>query len=272
VPPSTLLRRSSDHTSRNPTPEAYRRHWWPRLGEKLRRQPHRVCQPVPVQITDDALPVTPRVTLRRKRERGSHQRALINEVLDEALVCHVGFATEHGPIVLPMTFVRIGDDLYLHGAGGNDMLRHLAGGSDLCVTVTLLDGLVLARSAFHHSMNYRCVVLFGRAERVTDPDEMLAASAGLLDHLAPGRSLDARAPSAAELRATLIVRLPISEGSAKVRTGGPIEDPDDLQLPVWAGQIPLALAAQAPIPDAQMADGCEVPAYIARLVPPPSAR
>jgi nitroimidazol reductase NimA-like FMN-containing flavoprotein (pyridoxamine 5'-phosphate oxidase superfamily) len=191
---------------------------------------------------------------------------VINEVLDEALVCHVGFVTEHGPIVLPMTYVRIGDDLYLHGAGGNDMLRHLADGADLCVTVTLLDGLVFARSAFHHSMNYRCVVLFGQAERVTDPAEMLAVSAGLLDHLAPGRSLDARAPSATELRATLIVRVPIFEGSAKVRTGGPIEDPEDLQLPVWAGQLPLALAARSPVPDSQMAEGSEVPTYIAQLV------
>jgi uncharacterized protein len=206
------------------------------------------------------LPSTARGTLRRKRERGSHERALINAVLDEGLVCHVGFAAGHGPIVLPMTYVRIDDHLYLHGAGGNDMLRHLAVGADLCVTVTLLDGLVFARSAFHHSMNYRCVVLFAMATPVTDTAELLAASAALLDHLAPGRSADARSPTEAELRATLMVRIPISEGSAKVRTGGPIDDPDDMQLPVWAGEVPLAMVAQSPVPDVNMTE--PVPAYL----------
>jgi uncharacterized protein len=208
------------------------------------------------------LPVTSRGTLRRKRERGSHERALINAVLDEGLVCHVGFVADHGPVVLPMTYVRIDDHLYVHGAGGNDMLRHLADGADLCVTVTLLDGLVLARSAFHHSMNYRCVVLFGKAARVTDSAEMLAASAGLVDHIAPGRGLDARAPTAAELRATLIVRIPIDEGSAKVRTGGPIDDPEDLALPVWAGEIPLVMMAGSPVPDAAMNPPLPLPDYL----------
>jgi uncharacterized protein len=208
------------------------------------------------------LPVTSRGTLRRKRERGSHERALINAVLDEGLVCHVGFVADHGPVVLPMTYVRIDDHLYVHGAGGNDMLRHLADGADLCVTVTLLDGLVLARSAFHHSMNYRCVVLFGKAARVTDSAEMLAASAGLVDHVAPGRGLDARAPTAAELRATLIVRIPIDEGSAKVRTGGPIDDPEDLALPVWAGEIPLVMMAGSPVPDAAMNPPLPLPDYL----------
>ncbi len=212
--------------------------------------------------TDQTLPSTARGTLRRKRDRGSHERALINDILDEGLVCHVGFVADHGPVVLPMTYVRIDDRLYVHGAGGNDMLRHLADGADLCVTVTLLDGLVLARSAFHHSMNYRCVVLFGKAARVTDTAEMLAVSAGLVDHIAQGRSLDARPPTDAELKATLIVRIPIEEGSAKVRTGGPIDDPEDLALPVWAGEIPIALAAQSPIPDANMTASRPPPGYI----------
>jgi hypothetical protein len=216
--------------------------------------------------TDETLPATARGTLRRKRERGSHERALINAVLDEGLVCHVGFVADHGPVVLPMTYVRIDDRLYVHGAGGNDMLRHLADGADLCVTVTLLDGLVLARSAFHHSMNYRCVVLFGKAGRVTDTTEMRSVSAGLVDHIAPGRSLDARPPTDAELRATLIVRIPIEEGSAKVRTGGPIDDPEDLALPVWAGEIPIALAAQSPIPDANLTASRPPPGYIAEGV------
>ena len=154
---------------------------------------------------------------------------MVNAVLDEAVVCHVGFVADHGPVVLPMTYARIDDDLYLHGAAGNDMLRHLTAEAGVCVTVTLLDGLVFARSAFHHSMNYRCVVLFGQATRVTDPEEMQAMTRALLDHLAPGRSADARPPTAAELRSTLILRLPIDEGSAKVRTGGPIDDPEDLE-------------------------------------------
>jgi len=213
---------------------------------------------MPTDQSEPALAVTPRSTLRRKRERGAYERELINSILDEGLVCHVGFAAGHGPVVLPMTYVRIGDNLYLHGAAGNDMLRHLAGDAGVCVTVTLLDGLVFARSAFHHSMNYRCVVLFGRAERVTDLDEMRAMVAGLVDHLAPGRSADARPPTPEELRATLILRLPIVEGSAKVRSSGPLDDEHDLELPIWAGQLPMRLVAQPPIPDNAVA----VPAYI----------
>jgi uncharacterized protein len=215
---------------------------------------------MPTDHVANSLTVSPRDTLRRKRERGSHDRDVVNSVLDEALVCHVGFAAEHGPVVLPMTYVRIAEDLYIHGATGNDMLRHLASGTDVCVTVTLLDGLVFARSAFHHSMNYRCVVLFGRAERVTDLDEMQTMVAALLDHLAPGRSADARPPTTEELRATSILRLPITEGSAKVRTGGPIDDDADLDLPVWAGQLPMRLVAQPPIPDNAVA----VPGYVAQ--------
>jgi nitroimidazol reductase NimA-like FMN-containing flavoprotein (pyridoxamine 5'-phosphate oxidase superfamily) len=216
--------------------------------------------------TNKTLPSTARGTLRRKRERGSHERALIHAVLDEGLVCHVGFGAGHGPVVLPMTYVRIDQHLYLHGAGGNDMLRNLADGADLCVTVTLLDGLVFARSAFHHSMNYRCVVLFAKATRVTDKAELLAASAALLDHLAPGRSVDARPPTEAELRATLMVRIPISEGSAKVRMGGPIDDPDDMQLPIWAGEVPLAVVAQSPVPDINMTEGWPIPPYLTPIV------
>ena len=214
--------------------------------------------------TDDVLAPTDRTTVRRKRERGSHDRALIEQVLDEGLVCHVGFTTERGPVVLPMTYARVDDQLYIHGAAGNDMLRNLAGGVDVCVTVTLLDGLVFARSAFHHSMNYRCVVLFGRAERVTDEAELQVMAAALLDHLAPGRSGDARRPTPEELRATLIVRLPITEGSAKVRTGGPIDDDEDLDLPVWAGVVPMRVAPGAPITDGTRHP---VPAYINALAP-----
>ena len=196
-----------------------------------------------------ALGPTERTALRRKRERGNHDRDVVNGILDEALVAHVGFVTPEGPLVIPMTYVRIDEELYLHGAAGNALLRRLATGVDVCVTVTLLDGLVFARSAFHHSMNYRSVVLLGRAVRVTDLAEMRAASARLLDHLAPGRSRDARPPTDDELRATLLVRLSIMEGSAKVRSGGPIEEPADLDLPVWAGELPLRLSANSELAD-----------------------
>jgi len=181
--------------------------------------------------------------------------------LDEGLVCHVGFVAQHGPVVLPMAYVRIDDHLYMHGAAGNDMLRQLAGGTDVCVTVTLLDGLVFARSAFHHSMNYRCVVLFGTVTRVTDHDDMRAVAAGLVDHLAAGRSTDARAPSDDELRATMIIRLPITEGSTKVRAGGPVEEPEDLDRPVWAGELPVGLCARAPVPDVGREE-IDLPSYI----------
>ena len=153
------------------------------------------------------------------------------------------------------------------------MLRHLAGDADICVTVTLLDGLVLARSMFHHSMNYRCVVLFGRAVRVTDLEEMRVASAALVDHLVPGRSADARPPTPEELRATLMVRLAVTEGSAKVRTGGPVDDPEDLDLEVWAGELPVGLVAGRPV--AQVAPGVDVavpPSVAERFNPGKSGR
>jgi nitroimidazol reductase NimA-like FMN-containing flavoprotein (pyridoxamine 5'-phosphate oxidase superfamily) len=191
---------------------------------------------------------TDRTTLRRKKERGSTDRELLDAILDEALLAHVGFTAGHGPVVLPMTYARIGDDVYLHGAAGNAMLRAASGGIDVCMTVTLLDGLVLARSAFHHSMNYRSVVLFGRAVRVTDPSELQAMSAALVDRMAPGRSAEARPPTDEELRATLVLRLHIEEASVKVRTGGPVDDEEDLALPVWAGVVPIRLVAGEPEP------------------------
>jgi nitroimidazol reductase NimA-like FMN-containing flavoprotein (pyridoxamine 5'-phosphate oxidase superfamily) len=192
---------------------------------------------------------TERTTLRRKKERGSTDRALLDAILDEALIAHVGFTAGHGPVVLPMTYARIGDELYLHGAVGNAMLRSAADGVDVCVTVTLLDGLVLARSAFHHSMNYRCAVLFGRAQKVTDVAELQAMSAALVDRLSPGRSAEARPPTDEELRATLVIRLHIDEASVKVRTGPPVDDDQDLSRPVWAGVIPIELVRGVPEPD-----------------------
>jgi nitroimidazol reductase NimA-like FMN-containing flavoprotein (pyridoxamine 5'-phosphate oxidase superfamily) len=191
---------------------------------------------------------TDRSSLRRKRERGTYEFSAVATVLDEALLCHLGFVVEGSPVVLPTTFVRMGDVVYVHGAPANAALRAAADG-EVCLTATLLDGLVLARSAFHHSMNYRSVVLFGQPARVDDPAEKRAALLALVDRMAPDRSAGCRPPTDEELRSTLVLRLRIDEGSAKVRAGGPIDDEDDLALPHWAGVIPLSVVRGEPVPD-----------------------
>jgi nitroimidazol reductase NimA-like FMN-containing flavoprotein (pyridoxamine 5'-phosphate oxidase superfamily) len=209
--------------------------------------------------SDVALAPTDRTTLRRKKERGSHDRDLVHAILDEGLLCHVGFTVKGSIFVMPMAYARIGETLYLHGATGNRMLRQLAEGADVCVTVTLLDALVLARSAFHHSMNYRSIMLFGKTSRVGDDDEKRMASDALLEHMVPGRSAEARPPSAEELRSVLVVRVPIEEGSAKVRSGGPIDEPEDLATPIWAGHLPLSVVAGVPVADGDLPNGVEEP-------------
>jgi len=219
----------------------------------------------------DVLTPTDRTTLRRKKERGSHDRDLVNAILDEGLVCHVGLSVDGSTFVLPMAYARIRDALYLHGAAGNRMLCHMAQGAEACVTVTLVDGVVLARSAFHHSMNYRSVVLLGTTERVVDDDEKQRASMALLEHIVPGRSSGARPPSADELRAVLMVRMTIAEGSAKVRTGGPIDEPEDLEEPYWAGHVPLSIVAGDPVADGVLPPGVEEPEYV-RAFPARRAR
>lgn len=211
-------------------------------------------------MTDQLTP-TERTTVRRLAERGRRDRATVLEVIDEAYIAHVGFVVDGAPRVLPMTYGRDGDVLYLHGAVGNAMLR-AATDAEVCVTITLLDGLVLARSAFHHSMNYRSVVLLGTATKVDDEDEKRRAFDAVVEHVLPGRSRVARPSSPSELRATLVLRLPIEEGSAKVRTGGPIDDADDLDLPVWAGVVPLRLTPGPPEPAPEQAG--------AGLTPPPA--
>jgi uncharacterized protein len=216
----------------------------------------------PEQPAPDELPVTPRTKLRRHAERGRFDRTTVNEVLDEAYIAHVGFVVDGEPRVLPMTYGRDGDVLYLHGAAGNAMLRASVD-SPVCVTVTLLDGLVLARSAFHHSMNFRSVVLLGMATKVTDDAEKRHAFDVIVDHVVPGRSQVARPSNDVEGRATMVLRLPIQEGSAKVRTGGPIDDPEDMDLPVWAGVVPLRLTPGEPEQDPAQAPGA--------LAPPPPA-
>jgi nitroimidazol reductase NimA-like FMN-containing flavoprotein (pyridoxamine 5'-phosphate oxidase superfamily) len=198
---------------------------------------------------DSAYSPTGRTTLRRHRERARYDRDLVHAILDEALVAHVGFTSEHGPIVLPMVHARLGDDLYFHGARANALLGALKDGVPACATVTIVDGLVLARSAFHHSMNFRCVTIFGVATEVTDPEEVRRASTALVDHLVPGRGDLVRAPDDGEVRRTLFVRMPIDEVSAKVRTGGPVDEEADLALDVWAGHLPLETTAGPPVAD-----------------------
>ncbi len=202
-----------------------------------------------VAMSEPDLSLTDRSRVRRKAERGTYEWHTVEAILDEALLCHFGFSVDGHPWVLPTTFGRIDRMLYLHGAVGNAALHALSAGAEVCVTITLLDGLVLARSAFHHSMNYRSVMLFGRGEAVTDIDEKCAAMRAIVEHMQRGRWDETRPPSVEELRATLVVRLPIEEGSAKVRSGGPIDEAEDYELPYWAGVIPLALARGDPQPD-----------------------
>ena len=190
-----------------------------------------------------------RTQLRRRAQRGSHDRGVIEAILAEALICHVAFTADHGPMVLPTTHVRVGDLLYIHGSAVNAMMTNLATGIDACVAVTLLDALVLARTAFHHSVNYRSVVVFGRGRRVDDNAEKLAALAALIDKVVPERSTACRAPNAKELAATQLIALPITEASAKIRTGPPVpDDGEDATLPFWAGVIPLVTTRGTPIP------------------------
>ncbi len=203
---------------------------------------------------------TDRTKVRRKADRANYDRGLVESIVDEALSCHVGFAIDGRPWVIPTIHARVADHLYVHGAVANHMLRSLAGGIEGCVTVTLIDGLVLARSQFHHSMNYRSALIFGRLTPVTDDDEKRAAMRALVEHVVPGRAAEARPPSASELRATLVLRLPITEASAKVRTGGPVDDEEDLALPIWAGQLPIGAAYGTPIADPGVSAG--TPAYV----------
>jgi uncharacterized protein len=205
------------------------------------------------------LATTDRTKVRRHAERGTDDRVTAYDVIDEAYIAHVGFVVDGEPRVLPMTYGRDGDVLYLHGAVGNAMLRASAD-AEVCVTITLLDGLVLARSAFHHSMNYRSVVLLGVARKVEDEDEKRHAFDCIVDHVLAGRTEEARPANDGELRKTLVLALPIAEGSAKVRTGGPIDDEEDLDLPVWAGVIPLRLTPGEPEQDP--AQGAALPAPV----------
>jgi nitroimidazol reductase NimA-like FMN-containing flavoprotein (pyridoxamine 5'-phosphate oxidase superfamily) len=197
----------------------------------------------------------------RESHRGVYDRAAAYEILDEGFICHVGFVTDGQPFVIPTAYGRAGDNLYIHGSAASRMLRHLDRGLAVCVTVTLLDGLVLARSIFNHSMNYRSVVMLGTAVAVQDAEEKLEALKSLSEHILPGRWAESRPPNERELKQTLVMRLPIDEFSAKVRQGPPIDDEDDYSFPAWAGVIPLEMAAGAPINDPRLGPNTPVPAY-----------
>jgi len=207
---------------------------------------------------------TNRTKLKRLPKRGNFDRDGVNSILDEALVCHVGFVVDGKPFVIPTSFGRIGDTLVIHGSAASRMMRNLSDGIDVCVTVTLLDGLVLARSAFHHSVNYRSVVIFGQAEKIEDKAEKEAALKALTEHLIPGRWPETRPPNALELKATTVLTIPIEEASAKIRTGDPVDDEDDYELPFWAGIVPLKMVAGEPKDDGKLKDGVEVPEYVVK--------
>jgi nitroimidazol reductase NimA-like FMN-containing flavoprotein (pyridoxamine 5'-phosphate oxidase superfamily) len=206
---------------------------------------------------------TPRTTPTRYRERARYDRATVHRILDEALICHLGYVNDGRPVVLPTTHARLGDVLYLHGSSGSGpMLAARLSGMPVCVTVTLIDGLVLARSAMHHSLNYRSVVAVGTARIVDGPDEKSRALHALLDHIRPGRAADCRPPNARELAATAVLALDLVEVSAKVRDGGVADDSGDLALPHWAGVVPLTLAAGTPEPAGDLDPATQLPSYL----------
>jgi nitroimidazol reductase NimA-like FMN-containing flavoprotein (pyridoxamine 5'-phosphate oxidase superfamily) len=204
---------------------------------------------------------TARTRVVREPHRGVYDRATAYQILDEGFICHVGFIADGQPFVIPTGYGRAGDNLYVHGSAASRMLRNLDQGVAVCVTVTLLDGLVLARSIFNHSMNYRSVVVLGTAVAVSDPQEKLEALRALSEHILPGRWQESRQPNQQELKATLVMRLPITEFSAKVRQGPPIDDEEDYSFPTWAGVIPLETVTGQPINDARLEPGREVPGY-----------
>ncbi len=207
-------------------------------------------------------PQTDRTTLKRLPKRGSYDREVVYAILDEGFICHVGFVAAGKPVVIPTGYARLDDRLLVHGSQASRMLRSLRTGIDVCVGITLIDGLVLARSAFHHSMNYRSVVVFGQATAIEETEAKLAALFALSEHMIPGRWDEVRQPNDQELKATTVLSLPLEEVSAKVRTGPPLDDEEDYSLDVWAGVLPLKLVADAPIKDPRLKTGIEPSPYL----------
>jgi uncharacterized protein len=226
----------------------------------------------PASVIDEppssAWPRTPETTVRRHPERGVYDKASVHAILDEALVCHVGIVADGRAVVIPCIQARIGEVLYLHGAVASRLMQSVARGDEVCVTATLLDGLVLARSWFAHSMNYRSAVVFGRGREVTDLVEKARALRAIVEHVAPGRSRDARPPTPKEMAVTTVVAVSLEHASAKVRKGLPRDQESDYELPVWAGEIPLQLQPLAPVTDPRVDEGVPVPGYVRRYARP----
>ena len=207
-------------------------------------------------------PVTPRNQVKRVPQRGAYDQETIYGIIDEALICHVGFVQDGQPYVIPTIHARWDDRLILHGAPASRLLKHVQAGLEVCVAITLLDGLVLARSVFHHSMNYRSVVLFGKGVLLEDEEEKMNALETLTEHLIQGRWQDARRPNAAEMKATIVVAVPIDSASAKIRIGPPGDDEEDYALPIWAGVLPIEQRFAPPQDDPKLAPGIPVPNYV----------
>ena len=210
----------------------------------------------------DLIDSTERTKLKRLPKRGDYRRETIYRILDKGFVAHVGFTMDDQPYVIPTAYARVNDDLLIHGSAASRMMRALGWEKDVCVTITLVDGLVLARSAFHHSMNYRSVVILGKAKLISDETEKMKALKAFTEHLIPHRWAEIRQPTANELKATIVLSLALSEASAKIRAGNPSDDEDDYAMDVWAGVIPLELTAGEPINDAKLRDGIETPFYV----------
>ena len=213
-------------------------------------------------MSDSEFHPTERSAIHRLPGRGSYDKTAIYDVLDQGIVAHVGFNTTHGPVVIPMAYARRDDSILLHGSAKSRLLTDLARGADVCIAVTFLDGLVLARSTFHHSMNYRSVVLFGSSCEITDPSEKNAALEHLVEHLVPGRGAEARGADEGELAATRVVEVPIQDASLKARTGPPVDETRDLSIDIWAGVLPIRLETGEPVRDEHTKADEPVPDYV----------
>ncbi|HTR36270.1 MAG TPA: pyridoxamine 5'-phosphate oxidase family protein [Bryobacteraceae bacterium] len=207
----------------------------------------------------EAYTPTPRTQVKRRPTRGVYDKAQVHSILDQGFVCHLGFVVDGQPYVIPTGYARSGEVIYIHGSPASRMIRSASQQFDICLTVTLVDGFVLARSVFHHSMNYRSVVVLGRASVVNDPQEKVEALRCFTNHIAPGRWDEARQPTESELKATTVLSLPLEEVSAKIRTGPPVDDEEDFAVPVWAGVVPIRTELGEPIPDQRLLPGVAVP-------------
>jgi nitroimidazol reductase NimA-like FMN-containing flavoprotein (pyridoxamine 5'-phosphate oxidase superfamily) len=205
---------------------------------------------------------TERTRVRRISDRGHYDQDTIFSIIDEAMICHVGFIQNNNPVVIPTIHARLGNTLYIHGSGASRMLKVISNQNNICVTISLIDGIVLARSAFHHSMNYRSVVIFGSGRKINDPKEKLNALKAVSDHLIPERWDDVRPPNQKELDATTVIAISLEEASAKIRTGPPSDDDDDYKLSVWAGVLPITLIKEELIPDPVLPDKIDIPNYL----------